>query len=261
VAKDFLNEIVGYKKSLLAKKKAFFNGWPSAMKTTRLTPYRVFRKEIAKPNRVNLIAEIKKASPSRGLIRPDFNALMIAATYAANGADAISVLTEDKYFLGKMSYAKTISAEGRLPVLLKDFIIDPVQVYEAFYNGASAILLIVAILDDATLKELIRLARQFDMDTLVEVHDESELERAVDSGADVIGVNNRNLRTFEVDIRVSDRLVPRIPKEKVIVVESGLATRADIERVGQLGAHAVLIGETFMRAENIAAKMKEIMPT
>ncbi len=259
MSEDFLSKIVEHKKSLLKKKKAFFDEWQPEVRKTQISRYGVFRNAISRPGRVCLIAEVKKASPSRGLIRSDFNARELARIYTDNGADALSVLTEEKYFLGKLSYVKKISDEGSLPVLLKDFIIDPVQIYEAFYYGASAVLLIVSILTDEELGLLLKTAHQFDMDCLLEVHQESELARALATGARIIGINNRDLKTFAVDLAVSERLIGQIPRDRIIVVESGIRTHADILRFGRLGAHAVLIGETFMRAPDVGQKVREVM--
>jgi len=223
-----------------------------------LTRYRLFKAAVSKPGALHLIAELKKASPSKGVIREQFDVMQLAQTYAESGASAFSIVTEDKFFLGKTSYVKQVSEHFPLPVLLKDFIVDEVQVYEAFYVGASAILLIVAILDDAQLRHLIGVASRLDLDCVVEVHNEQELKRALAADAEIIGINNRNLRTFEVDISVSERIIPTIPKDKVVIAESGITTYSDIQRVRDAGAHAVLIGETFLRADDVSKKIKEV---
>jgi indole-3-glycerol phosphate synthase len=171
------------------------------------------------------------------------------------------VLTEDKYFLGRFSYLKRVSDEFGVPTLMKDFIIHEYQIYEGAYYGASAILLIVAMLSDNQMKDLMAVAYSFGLDCLVEVHDEAEIERAVDADAEIIGVNNRNLKTLEVDMNNCLRMMKQIPAGKIIVAESGLKTKDDIKRVQEAGAHAVLIGETFMRAQNIGEKIKEVMGT
>ena len=259
MTQNFLKEIVAHKKSLLKAKKAFFNEWQPSVKKTRMSRYGLFQRQISRPDSLNLVAEIKKASPSRGLIRHDFNALTIADIYTANGAAALSVVTEEKYFLGKLGYLRDIAACSPVPVLCKDFIIDVVQIYEAFYYGASAILLITAILSDAQIREFLATARQLDIDCLLEIHNEQELRRALALEAPIIGINNRDLDTFEVDLSVSERLIPLIPKDRVIVVESGIRDHDDIVRFQQLGAQAVLIGEVFMRAKDIAQAMKNIM--
>ena len=256
---DFLNKIIDYKKSLLVEKKAFYASLKKKIKDDKLSRYSIFKKAISAPGEIHLIAEIKKASPSKGLICKHFDVLQIAKTYVEGGAAAISVLTEDKFFLGKPMYTRKVCENFSIPVLTKDFIIDEVQIIETFYCGTSAILLIVAILTDEKLKHLMKVASDLDLDCLVEVHNETELKRAPDAGADIIGINNRDLRTFEVDLKVSERLIPKIPRGKVIVAESGLKTHQDIQALKDLGANAVLIGETFLQAPDIATKIKEVM--
>jgi indole-3-glycerol phosphate synthase len=257
--RDFLTEIVAHKKELVKKKQVVFEGLKKNIKKTKLTSYAVFHQAIAKPGQVNLIAEIKKASPSFGLIRDDFDLLKLATAYVEEKAAALSILTEDKYFLGKMEYIRRVSDQFRVPVLAKDFFIDECQIYEAFSYRASAILLIVAILKDEELRRFQEVASDLDMDCLVEVHEEKELERALKSGAKIIGVNNRDLHSFTVDLAVSERLIPQIPKDKIIVAESGIKTREDVKRLKALGANAVLIGEALLKAPDIRAKIKEIM--
>lgn len=259
MARDFLSEIVEYKKGRIELLRPLYQGFSKNVRGADLTRYQVFRKALARPGQVNLIAEIKKASPSKGLICEDFDVLRLAKIYADNGAAAISVLTEDKYFLGKPEYVRKVAMSVPLPVLTKDFILDEVQIYEAFNHGASAILLIAAILEDARLKALLAAAGALDLDCLVEVHNEEEVDRAVAAGAGIIGINNRDLRTFTVDLGVCDRLIPRIPRDRVIVAESGLRTHEDILRLQALGAHAVLIGETFLTAPDTAAKIRAVM--
>lgn len=256
---SFLEKIILHKKKLNAQKQPFFTSIKERLGSVTYTHYGIFKKAISRPDGINLIAEIKKASPSQGVIRDDFDVLAIARTYEKYQAAAISVLTEDKYFLGHIDYIKKVSGHVNIPVLTKDFIIDEGQIYEARLNGASAVLLIVAILEDEVLKALMACAARLDMDCLVEVHNEAELERACTQGAEIIGINNRNLSTFEVSLDVCQHLIPLIPKGKVIVAESGLRTHQDIQQVKSWGAHAVLIGETFMRADNIGHKIEEVM--
>jgi len=211
---------------------------------------------------IRLIAEVKKASPSRGIIRADFNPVEIAQIYADNGAAAISVLTEAKYFQGSLSYLKSIReflGDKRPPLLRKDFIFDPYQVYESRAFGADSLLLIVAILDRDKLEELITLVRELGMSCLVEVHNEAELEIALDSRAEVIGINNRNLNTFEVDISTTGRLRPLIPRDRIVVSESGIKSRSDIEQLKRWGINAALIGESFMSSPDIASRIKELL--
>ena len=256
---DFLEKIITHKRSLLERKRAFFASLKKKIKSDKLPQYHIFKKAISKPGQLNLIAEIKKASPSQGIICREFDLLLIAQIYFEEGAAAVSILTDEKFFLGKPPYMRQVSENFSLPVLAKDFFIDEVQIYEAFYCGASAILLIVAILTGKEIKHLLRIAAQLDMDCLVEVHDEMELKRALDCGAEIIGINNRDLRTFKVDFQISERLIPQIPKGKIIVSESGIKTHEEVKTLKEIGAHAVLIGETFLREANIRAKVKEVM--
>lgn len=210
---------------------------------------------------VRLIAEVKRASPSRGLLRADFDPVALARTYAGAGAAVISVLTDEKHFQGSLEHLAAIRAalpEGP-PLLRKDFLFDPYQVYEARVHGADAVLLIAAILEPDLLGELLAVARELGMEALVEAHDEAEMERALAAGATLVGVNNRDLRTFEVDLATTERLRPLAPPEVTFVAESGIFTRADVERLGALGVHAVLIGEALVTAPDPAAKIRELM--
>jgi len=212
--------------------------------------------------RVQLIAEVKKASPSKGIIRSDFNPVEIAKTYAGNGAAAISILTEAKYFQGSLDHLRDIRealGDKRLPLLRKDFICDPYQVYESRAYGADSLLLIVAILTPEKLEELFGLSHELGMDCLVEVHDEAELEIALNSGARVIGINNRDLSTFTVDLTTTKRLRPLIPQDRIVVSESGINNRADVEKLKKWGVDAVLVGESLMSATSIVTKMKELL--
>lgn len=211
---------------------------------------------------IQLIAEIKKASPSKGIIRPDFNPVGIAHTYARGGASAISVLTEARYFQGSLNYLKDIKdalGSRELPLLRKDFIHDPYQVYESRAYGADSLLLIVAILNPERLGELLRLSHQLNMSCLVEVHNEAELEITLKSEARIIGINNRDLSTFTVDITTTERLRPLIPADRIVVSESGVKDHSDMEKLKRWSVDAVLIGESLMSATDIVAKMKELL--
>ena len=212
---------------------------------------------------IQLIAEVKKASPSRGIIRADFSPVEIARTYAANGASAISVLTESGYFQGSLNNLKDIREamveDKKLPLLRKDFIIDPYQVCESRAYGADSLLLIVAILTAERLEELLELSHELGMNCLVEVHNETELEIVLRSQARIIGINNRDLSTFNVDITTTERLRPLIPADRIVVSESGIKDHSDIEKLRKWGIDAVLIGESLMSAADIAAKMKELL--
>lgn len=207
---------------------------------------------------VNIIAEVKRASPSKGIISENFDYIGIANQYEKGGAAAISVLTEPNFFKGDIQYLKEISSEVALPVLCKDFVIELIQIYQARAIGASAILLIANVLDESQLKEFIRHAHDVGLSCLVEVHDEREAYIALESGGRAIGVNNRNLETFDVDIAISERLRSLIPNDRIFISESGIHTREDIERLERIGVNGVLIGESLMRAENIADKLAEL---
>lgn len=202
------------------------------------------------PGRLGVIAEVKKASPSVGLIDPDFDPIRQAGRYLDGGASCLSILTDEKYFQGSLSYLTRISKISDVPLLRKDFTIHEIQIHEAVVSGADAILLIVAALNDDQLRRLYDEARAFMLDVLVEVHDLPEMERALELGADLIGVNNRNLKTFEVDLATTERLAEEVPDEVLLVSESGIKTPADALRVLQAGANAVLIGEALMRAQD-----------
>jgi len=218
-----------------------------------------FKNSIAKPNKIHLIAEVKKASPSQGLIRKDFDPMKIALIYEANGASAISVLTEKKFFKGHISHLENIKKKVSLPLLRKDFIIDEYQLYESILAGADAALLIADLLTVEELNRFIALGKDLYLDFLLEVHSEEDVKKALDSGCEIIGINNRDLHTFKVDIKTSQRLIKLIPKDRIIVSESGIKTKEDISYLRSLGVNAVLIGEAFMESDDIAGKMKELI--
>jgi indole-3-glycerol phosphate synthase len=227
---------------------------------------RDFEAALRKPHsgKMALIAEVKKASPSAGVICADFDPVRIARQYELAGADCLSVLTDEKYFQGSLEYLKQIRAAVKLPLLRKDFIIDERQILEAVEWGADAILLIVAILSDEQLKEFHALAREGGLSVLVEAHDAAELERALAAGAELVGINNRDLKTFKVDLGTTERLSAKVRSapggaEKVLVAESGIHTRADVERLAKCGAGAILVGESLMKEPDIAAKVKELL--
>jgi len=212
-------------------------------------------------NGVRLIAEIKKASPSKGVLCPSFKPAEIARTYADNGASAISVLTEPDYFQGSLDYLREArdTVGDSLPLLRKDFIFDPYQVYEARAFGASCLLLIVAILTREKLQYLLGLSHKLSLRCLVEVHNEAELETALNSKPDIIGINNRNLNTFTVDMETTRRLMPLIPRGTVVVSESGIKSREDMAKLKEWGVDAALVGEYLVTATDIAARMRELL--
>ncbi len=207
---------------------------------------------------ISFICECKKASPSKGLIAPDFDYMGIARDYEKAGADAISVLTEPKWFLGSDEYLREIAAAVGIPVLRKDFTVDEYMIYEAKILGASAVLLICSILDDARLKDYMSLCGELGLDALTEAHDVSEIERALKADAQIVGVNNRNLKDFSVDPSNTVNLRGYVPRDVVFVAESGIKTAEDIRMLKEAGIDAVLIGETLMRADDKKAKLDEL---
>ncbi|HEX2094732.1 MAG TPA: indole-3-glycerol phosphate synthase TrpC [Longimicrobiaceae bacterium] len=208
---------------------------------------------LRRPGEVRLLAEVKRRSPSAGEIRPGADPVEVARAYEEGGAAAVSVLTDREFFGGGLEFLGRVRAAVGLPVLRKDFVVHPLQVWEARGAGADAVLLIVRILDDALLAELLGLASELRMDALVEVHDEAETERALAAGAGVVGVNNRDLASFRTDLELSVRLASRIPAGVTLVAESGIRTPADVDRLGDAGVDAVLVGESLMRQHDLRA--------
>jgi len=219
---------------------------------------RSFKKAIAKPGRLNIIAEIKKKSPSKGIIVKNFRPVRIAGIYEKSGADAISVLTDNKYFGGSMEDLKSVSGAAGIPVLCKEFMIDEYQVYEARKNGADAILIIAAIHGKETIKRLMGLSQAMGMDCIVEVHDRSQVHAALEAGAAIIGINNRDLRDFSVDLETTLRLKKAIPADRVVVSESGIKTAEDMRRIYGSGVNAVLIGAGILGGKDMGKKIKEL---
>ena len=256
---NILDEIVTAKKQELAAQKK--NVSLGALKDTidsRARPLS-FSEALSSPG-ISLIAEVKKASPSRGLLCPDFDPVRLAGIYAANGAAAISVLT-DARFMGELEHLDQIKSSGlsqQTPVLRKDFIFDPYQVYEARCAGADALLLIVAVLAPSQLQDLLGLTHSLGMQCLVEIHDEDELQVAVDAGAGVVGINNRDLRTFVTDLAATRRLAPLVPSGKVVVSESGIFNREHLRQLGEVGVNAMLVGEALVTAPDVAEKVREL---
>jgi len=206
-----------------------------------------------------MIAEVKKGSPSKGVIRPDFDPLDIAAIYQENGATCLSVLTDEKFFLGHLRYLAIIREQVGLPLLRKDFLYDPYQIYEASAAGADALLLIAAMLERSQLEDLLGLARELQLDVLLEVHDEREMEMALRTDCSLIGINNRSLHTFVTDLATTERLAPMVPRDRLVVAESGIGCRGDVERLQAAGARAFLVGESLMREADIGAKLRELL--
>lgn len=260
MATDKLKEIILKKKERLALAKQGLTEEELKAKIGALPGTRPFIEAINKPRQISLIAEIKKASPSQGVIRQDFNHLEIARIYQEAGVQAISVLTEEDYFLGNVSFINEVKNLTSVPVLRKDFILDQYQVYESRFYGADAILFIAGLLTQEEIVRFSGIAAELGMDSLVEVHNEKELKKVMKlKGITLIGINNRDLHTLEVDPKTTEKLFTLIPKDKVVVVESGLESSQDILFLKILGVNAVLVGSAFMQAENIGAKVAELM--
>ena len=256
-----LAQIVESKKARLERLKRMIpaEAVKSSAGRTTLIKTRSFYNALDRDDRLNLIAEIKKASPSKGLLREEYDPVEIAIDYESHGAAAISILTEEDHFLGSLEHLRGVRPNVSRPLLRKDFIFDPYQVYEAAGVGADAILLIVAILDAAMLAGLIQLAEQTGLDALVEVHDRQELNTALGAGAKIIGINNRDLKTFRVDLHTTLQLAPHVPDAAILVSESGIHTADDIRMLRDAGCDAFLIGEAFMKADKPGRALRELM--
>lgn len=254
----FLDKILRQKKIELDKDKIEF---PLGLlkKNLNVFPRRDFKKAVSQKEKINIIAEIKKASPSRGLIASsDFYPDEIAKAYQKNNVSAISILTEKEFFKGEIDFIPLVKKVTNVPLLRKDFIVDEYQIYQAGVYGADAILLIVRILSPRELRDYLKLANDLALDCLVEVHNEKEMETANDAGAEIIGINNRDLDTFKIDLGTTLRLAP-LANGKIIVSESGIKTKADINRLREAGVNAFLIGEALMESNDIGAKIKEFL--
>jgi indole-3-glycerol phosphate synthase len=260
---DVLAEINRVKRQYVEQRKQVLPLAPLRESAETAPPTRGFaahlRETAAQGKTSALIAEIKKASPSRGLIRADFDPPSLARAYRDGGATCLSILTDAPYFQGSDEDLKAARAAVELPVLRKDFMLDPYQVYEARAIGADCILLILAALDDSEARDLAALARQLGLDVLAEVHDEAELDRALRLDGALLGVNNRNLKTLKVDLAVFERLAQRVPQDRFLVAESGLKTAADLARLARAGAKAFLVGESLMAQPDVAAATRALL--
>lgn len=249
-----LDDIVEKKIETLGKNAYFFDLEQLVQKKKEIK-IASFKDAISKPG-LSIIGEIKKASPSKGIIKPEFDPVALAKEYEW-AVDAISVLTEEHFFQGNPSYLKQVHETVLLPLLRKDFIISPLQIFEARELGASAVLLIVSILDFSTLREYLKIVKGLGMDALVEVHTEKELETALEAGAEIIGINNRNLTDFSENIQTTIDLCRNIPKEMLVISESGIHTPEDIQILKQAEINGILVGESFMRTDDIRRKARE----
>lgn len=257
----YLEPIVATKLKELEQLKESFSMAQAEKVISTLPACLGFEKKLAEFRKrpMGLIAEVKKASPSKGLIRADFDPVSIAETYEAAGADCISVLTDVQYFQGSNIYLQNVRKHVNVPILRKDFTLDYRHIYEARMIGADAVLLIAAILSDKQIREFIGIARDLGLDVLLEVHDREELERTLEQDVKLVGVNNRNLQTFVTDLRTTEQLVRHIPKEITVVSESGISNSQEIEKLLQVGAQAVLVGETFMRQADVGNAVETLM--
>jgi len=257
---DVLKEIVAKKKERLVATQQLLPLEALKEKISQCGTVRSFEKAIVQPRQISLIAEIKKASPSRGLIRADFSLADIARIYQESEVQAISVLTEEDYFQGNLAFLQEVRAVTSVPLLRKDFIVDEYQLYESRVAGADAMLLIADLLTQDQLSAFLEINSVLGLDSLIEVHDEKELKKVLKlKQAKIIGINNRDLRSLEVDLKTTEKLFPLVPREKTVVVESGLKSRQDVLFLKVMGVHACLIGEAFMETPNIRAKVDELM--
>jgi indole-3-glycerol phosphate synthase len=254
-----LNEIVAYKREELAETKRRANFADVKARAADAGPTRGFGKVLATGSGIRLIAEVKKASPSKGVIRQDFDPVGIAQVYERAGASCLSVLTEKKYFQGDLAYLGAIRKSVTLPLLRKDFIIDEYQIFEARAAGADAMLLIAACLERRQIEDYLGTARGLGLDVLVEAHTAQELERSLLAGAAIVGINNRDLGSFTVRLGTTFELLRDIPDDRTVVSESGIATRNDVQRLEEAGVDAILVGESLMREKDIGGKVRELL--
>lgn len=257
--KNFLEDILAYKKEFVGQKKNRLSLKELQFKVENFPASRSFKKAISDPSdRLHLIAEVKKASPSAGVICKDFDPLELAKSYEESGASAISVITCEKFFEGNLNYLEKVSKNINIPVLCKDFIIDKYQIYEARLFGADAVLLIACVLKEEEIEEFIEISERLNVDCLVEIHSEKDMEKVLNTPSEIIGINNRDLRTFTVDLGVTQQLVPLIPKDKVIVSESGIKTEEDIRLLQKIPINAILIGQSLLESQDIRKKIQDL---
>lgn len=254
-----LDEIVNNKLKEVARRKREV---PLAVLKSKLAtspPTRDFRKAISSPGRINIIAEIKRASPSAGVMIEDFSSEELARIYEKNGASALSILTDEKFFRGELKDLKKARKASSLPILAKEFIVDEYQIYEARIRGADALLLIARILDREKLRKYLDLASRLDLDCLVEIHTEKEWQEIKDLPLEIVGINNRNLENFEVDLNMSFNLIKKIPSDKTVVSESGINNKKEIYRLRESRIDAFLIGEALLKSKDVGKKLRELL--
>ena len=255
---SILQEIIRTKRETIAAKNNPASLGKLKEEAVNISPRRGLKRVLERKGLINIIAEIKKATPSLGVIAEHFDPAKLAKEYTAGGAAAISVLTEEKYFKGELSHLLLAREHTTLPILRKDFIVDAFQIYESAVAGADAVLLICAILELPLLKDLIGISRGLGLDCLVEVHSEADLEKALSSDADIIGINNRDLNNFKIELETTKKLFGRVPKEKIVVAESGIKTADDIKLFSGLGINNFLIGNALMTSKDIKKTLKEL---
>jgi len=253
---NFLKEIIKHRRESIEASKRKFSEEKIVSSISPLKNF-PFKRAISKPG-LNLIAEIKKASPSKGVICKDFSPVRIALDYKKAKADCLSVLTEDRYFLGNINFIREIKKKVNLPILRKDFIIDKYQIFETLYFGADSILLITKILSLKKIKEFLKISKKIGLDCVLEVNDREDLKIALRTDIEIIGINNRDLSNFKVDLNTTKRLFPLIPKDKITISESGVRTKSEINFLKDLGVNAVLIGEVLLKSKNIFEKIKNL---
>ncbi len=254
----YLEKIINHKKAEVSRVFAGLSIKDMRDVCLKSEPARDFRSSLKRDDGVAVIAEFKRMSPSKGMINFDAQPEVTCRKFELGGADAISVLTDEKFFGGQIGYIKRIKDSVKLPVLRKDFIIDERQIYESKIKGADAVLLITRILTGKELANFVKICREIGIDALVEVHDEAEIEVSIEAGADIVGINNRNLDDFRVDLKVTERLINRVPDDVVKVSESGIKSRADVLWLRSLGVDAVLIGELLMKSDEVKVKIMEL---